>query len=234
MLRGTSSTRQAARPGEAGAGICLSSRRGPTVGRRLDSRRRRQLGAGERLEFNVGRGGSGSGPGSAEVSTGRRRAACPRPAISGPGTEGALTGPGLTIHSILQIKGLKHAARTRRLRGVYPPLLLPVSLQLGSRHRTPAAGSGSGQLSRSPSLKLDLRVARLGVRPGGAADGNETPDSDAGQAPARASVAGLPISHLISESPGPGVARSGGSWERDIGRLLGSGSVQLRSDSEAR
>ena len=72
-----------------------------------------------------------------------------------------------------------------------------------------------------------------------AAAGIETPD--AGQAPARASVADLPPqsktdSNLISESPGRGVARGGGSWERfgDTGRRLGSGSVQLRSDSEAR
>ena len=35
------------------------------------------------MEFNVGCGGSGSGPGSAVVATGRRRAACPRPVIDG-------------------------------------------------------------------------------------------------------------------------------------------------------
>ena len=86
LLRGASGTGPAARAGEAGAGICLLSSQGPTVGRRLDSRRRRQLGAGnlKGLEFNVGRGGSGSGPGPAVVATGRQRAACPRPVIYGP------------------------------------------------------------------------------------------------------------------------------------------------------
>ena len=88
LLRGASGTgpaaARAARAGEAGAGTSHPSRRGPTVGRPLDSRRQRQVGAGKGQEFNVGCGGSGSGPGPAEVATGRRRAACPRPAIYWP------------------------------------------------------------------------------------------------------------------------------------------------------
>ena len=88
LLRGASGTGPAAQAGEVGARICHPSRRALTVGRRLDSRRRLQLGVGKGLEFKVGRGGSGSGPGPAVVATGRRRAACPCTAIYGPEAKG--------------------------------------------------------------------------------------------------------------------------------------------------
>ena len=62
---GASGTGPAAQAGEAGAGISLPSRRAPTVGRRLDSRLRRQLGAGKGLEFRRRRGNLGPGRGGA-------------------------------------------------------------------------------------------------------------------------------------------------------------------------
>ena len=61
LLRGASGTGpaagRAARAGEAGAGTSHPSRRGPKLGRRLDSRRRRRVGAGKGQEFNEGCGG---------------------------------------------------------------------------------------------------------------------------------------------------------------------------------
>ena len=67
-----------ARAGKAGAGICLPSRLGPTIrtaARPTTTAAAAQLGAdgylkGPGQEFKVGRGGSGSGPGPAVVTTG--------------------------------------------------------------------------------------------------------------------------------------------------------------------
>ena len=98
----------AARAGEEGAEIYLPSRLGPLVRRAarpgprlLRHCTQRQHGAGKGLEFDVGRGGSwsGPGPGPTVVATGRRRAACPRPAICADsaalGPRGRPDGPGL-------------------------------------------------------------------------------------------------------------------------------------------
>ena len=70
--------------------------------------------------------------------------------------------------------------------------------------------------------------------PGVEAAGNET--TEAGQAQARASLADLPISTCSPSCGARGIARDDGSWERDTGRGLGSGSDhwQLLPDSEAR
>ena len=56
------------------------------------------------------------------------------------GQGAAPTGPGLIIHSVtvLQVAGLEHAVRVLCTKNVHPLLLLPVSRQLGTRHRTPA------------------------------------------------------------------------------------------------
>ena len=54
MLDGATCTESEAWAGEAGVGICLPEHQGPTTGRRPDSRRRRQVGAGKGLEFKVG------------------------------------------------------------------------------------------------------------------------------------------------------------------------------------
>ena len=64
-----------------------------------------------------------------------------------------------------------------------------------------------------------------------AAAGNEVPE--AGLAPARAglSVTLSPVDIRVARARN--AAQGGGSWERDIGRRLGSGSDLLRPDSEA-
>ena len=107
-----------------------------------------------------------------------------RPGDLWPWGQGAPTGPGLIIHSVLQVMGLEHAARS----AVQWAFALFFAHCRWERDTGRLLGSGSGQLSRSPYL------------------------------------------HLISESLGPEVrleARGVGSQERDTGSWPGSGSGQL-------
>ena len=97
-------------------------------------------------------------PSSAEPE-GFKRAACPRPAICGPGGQGPPTGPGSSMHSVLQVAGLAHAARTHRPKGVHHLLVLPVSRQLGTRHWT-LARLRLGPAQPVSQFQLDIRVAR--------------------------------------------------------------------------
>ena len=141
MLRGASGTGPAAawavRAGEAGAGTSHPSRRGPTGGRRLDSRRRRQVGAGkgqEGQEFNVGCGGSGSDPGlrwSRLAEDGRLAPARRSTAL-----------PGLDYAQCASVGGTSTRRPHASSQGRSPssssrPGCGPGWRQLGTRHRTP-------------------------------------------------------------------------------------------------
>ena len=149
-LRGATCTGPEAWAGEAGVGICLPDRQGVgiclpghRVGWRPDSRRRRQL-SSIRSWSSTGLQRRRLGPRTsvvASLATGPTAGGLPRPGDLRPWGQGAPagpTGPGLIIHSVLQVTGLEHAARTRRPMGVHPLLLLLFLRQLGTRHRTPA------------------------------------------------------------------------------------------------
>ena len=116
-------------------------------------------------------GAAASGGGLRGRGGGRRRAGRHRWwAVMPPGPlASGRRGPGLIIHSVPQVTGLEHAART----APWAFSLFFFLLSGGSWEREPGlgrrppAGSGSGQLSPAVSLSQpDIRVARLGVRPG--------------------------------------------------------------------
>ena len=100
---------------------------------------------------------------------------------------------------MLQVAGLEHVARVRCTKGVHPLLLLPVSRQLGTRHWTPA-WLQLGPAYQPRPVRVFLLVSHLEIRVAwpwelrgaAAAAGNET--AKAGQARARASLAGLTLS----------------------------------------
>ena len=105
--------------------------------------------------------------------------------------------------------------------------------------RGPEFNAGGPRRSRTARSRRP-HAASQGRSPGPpllAAAGIETPD--AGQAPARASLAGLPISNssptqaeppsrggLSHQTQSRGAARGSSSWERDTGHRPGSGSGQ--------
>ena len=130
LLRGTSCTGQAARAREVGAGICLPSLLGPMV--RTAARPTMTAPAQSRQGARVQRGqqrerlGSWTRGGRDGPMTGRLF----RPCDLRPWVQGAPTGLGLIMHSVLQVVGLAHAARTRpsRPKGVHPPRLLLILL----------------------------------------------------------------------------------------------------------
>ena len=119
-------------------------------------------------------------PSSAEPE-GFKRAACPRPAICGPGGQGPPTGPGLIMPSVLQVAELAHAASARRPMGVLHLLLPPVSRQLGTRRRTPAR-LRLGPAQPVSQFPLDIRVAGPGPR-GAAREGGGSWERGAGRRP---------------------------------------------------
>ena len=174
LLRGASGTGPAAawavRAGEAGAGTSHPSRRGPTGGRRLDSRRRRQVGAGkgqEGQEFNVGCGGSGSDPGlrwSRLAEDGRLAPARRSTAL-----------PGLDYAQCASVGGTSTRDRTRLPKGVHPLLLLAPGVVRGGgsweRDTGRRSGSCSGQFRRTPHLTLTSESPGPGCGPGGRGGG---------------------------------------------------------------
>ena len=116
------------------------------------------------------------------------------------------------------------------------------SLRSWKRDTGRRPGSSSGQLNRSPYRNLTSESPGPGYGPLGMAAAqarNETPD--AGQAPARASLAAL-LDESSSQlnirvaRPGvrPGAAAAGNEIRTPDAGRLGSGSDQLRPDSEAR
>ena len=99
----------------------------------LNSRRRRQFGPGKGLEFNA------AAEGAARVLDQRWSRLATAGGLSSPGWpgdlrpwgQGAPTCPGLMIHSVLQVTGLKPEQHVpaRAVVDVHPLLLFPVSRQ---------------------------------------------------------------------------------------------------------
>ena len=148
----------------------------------------------------------------------------------------------MVIHSVFNQARARRASRygtgarrcTRRPIAIHPLLRLPVSRERDTGRRL---GACSGQLSWSPYLHVIFESLGPGMRTGAEAAGNETPEAGPAwpQWPGSSSgqLTQSPQLNLISESRGLDCGQGGGSWKQDTGRLLGSGSDQLRPDSGA-
>ena len=158
---------------DGGGGICPLDRQGPTVGRRPDPRRRRQLGAGKGLELNVASEPAARTPDPRWSRPGRRRAACPGPVIYGPGAKGAPTGPGVDYTQCASTYGSEVRRPHAPSRGLSPSSF--VFLSPGSRERDTGRrlNSGSGQLAGHPiSSLVDIRVAQARAQSAARGGGN--------------------------------------------------------------
>ena len=122
------------------------------------------------FKFDVGRGGSGSGPRPTVVATGLQLASARRSAALGPRGSPAASGAGhdhTECHGASSFSGgLKHTARVRCTKGVH---LFFFSLSHCSWERDTGRLPGSccsGPLSRSPYLTLKSESPGLGSCPG--------------------------------------------------------------------